>query len=221
VKVQGVYRIALGDGRCYIGSSVDVVRRWKEHRRLLDAGEHHSAYLQRAWQKHGADAFTFHVVEQCERSAFVAREQHWIDASDSVFNLAKVAGSRLGVPQSPETIEKVRAIHLGRKNSPETLARMSIAQKGILKPQAGRPRTAEHKAAISLAQRTRIRVGRPMSEETKAKIAAAQRGKPRDYARGQRSPEWIESMRAAALANSDNRRRAALARWAKERGAPC
>jgi predicted GIY-YIG superfamily endonuclease len=40
--VCGVYEIADAFGRSYIGSSVNIYRRWEEHRRELVAGNHHA-----------------------------------------------------------------------------------------------------------------------------------------------------------------------------------
>lgn len=215
-----VYSIALSDGRCYVGSTCDPFRRRKDHSRLLARGKHHSPYLQNAFDKHGPEALVFRVLEVCEPETLLSREQHWIDSSEAVFNFARVAGSRKGVRQSPETIAKVRALHVGRKVSPETRAQMSASAMGN-KRGAGHKLSAEHKAAIGLVHASRVHAkGIPRSAETKEKVAAAQRGVPRPYARGKRSPEWIENMRAAALRNSDNRRRASLVRWARVRGEP-
>jgi len=50
-------------GRQYIGSSVDVADRWRHHRWRLKANIHHCAYLQNAWNKHGADSFEFLILE--------------------------------------------------------------------------------------------------------------------------------------------------------------
>ncbi|MDE2354805.1 MAG: GIY-YIG nuclease family protein [Betaproteobacteria bacterium] len=220
----GVYSITLADGRCYVGSSSNVKARWKAHRRLLDAGTHHSPHLQNAWKKYGADAFVWAVIQQCEKSALIEREQYWIDRTGGHFNVARAAGSRLGVPQSPETIEKVRKAHLGRKRSDETKAKISAGNIGRHGP-LGCKRSDEHKAAISAAQKARVRpAGVHLPAEIKAKISAAQKGRPRPYAARERRPEEIEAMRAAALANSENRRRAALVRWANaraEKEQPC
>lgn len=39
-KISGVYAIQSADGRLYIGSSVDVEKRWIEHRSRLRHGKH-------------------------------------------------------------------------------------------------------------------------------------------------------------------------------------
>lgn len=135
-----IYRIVrLKSGQCYIGhtSRKDANDRWTQHFIQLTAGKHHSRYLQNSWKKHGADAFKFEVIEQCDEADKLKREQHWIDGLNSCYNHAKVAGSRKGVKftriqrellsklrmghvTSDETRKKISAAHLGKKQEPHT-----------------------------------------------------------------------------------------------------
>lgn len=80
--VSGVYQIRnLINGKRYIGSAGrrGVERRLREHRLLLERGKHHSARLQRAWDKNGADAFVFEILEECKPSQCLEREQYYLD----------------------------------------------------------------------------------------------------------------------------------------------
>lgn len=61
VIIYGIIRRETGDA--YVGSTVSLSERWSEHRRQLRRGEHHCRYLQRAWNKYGASAFDFSVLE--------------------------------------------------------------------------------------------------------------------------------------------------------------
>lgn len=149
---SGIYQIRhTASGKCYVGNSADIARRWGHHRSDLKKGAHHSSYLQRAWNKHGADAFEFLVLEHVPcLDDLVAREQFWINAFDVVaagYNTAPIAGSNLGF-----------------KYSAETKAKMSAWQKGKKKA----PLSAECRAKISAANRLRTN-----SPETRAKISAA------------------------------------------------
>ncbi len=71
-------------GRClttnkvYVGSTKQGKRRALSHIRDLNKGTHSNKVLQRAWDKYGADDFTWHVVEACEPNQLLAREQWWI-----------------------------------------------------------------------------------------------------------------------------------------------
>lgn len=131
----GIYEILnTTDGERYIGSAVDIARRWKQHRIHLRRGSHHSPYLQRAWSKHGAEAFRFTVVETCSAAALLPREQHYLDALLPGYNSAKIAGSRLGVRHSAESIAKIARASLGHTLSPESRAKVSAAKRGQKRP---------------------------------------------------------------------------------------
>lgn len=173
---SGIYAISrIGhDNRYYIGSAISVHRRRQDHIKRLVAGNHHSKYLQNAWNKYGRDAFEFTFLESVpDRSKLVSREQVWMDRFNPVYNVCKVAGSCLGKECTAETRSKIGAAARGRKLSPETRAKMSAARKG----RPGKRHSEETRAKLSLA-----RLGKPgpkHTPESRAKIAAANTGKKR------------------------------------------
>ena len=70
----GLYAIVHAPtNRAYVGSAVNIKRRFKEHRTALKQNEHHSAYLQNAWNKYGSDQFEFKVIKPLD-SLETARE---------------------------------------------------------------------------------------------------------------------------------------------------
>jgi group I intron endonuclease len=157
----GVYRIRnVVSGRAYVGSAVNVDRRWAMHRHLLNSGKHHSLLLQRSWQKHGASAFAFEFLEEVASAGdLIAREQHWIDECHSAdpktgFNISPIAGSRLGTKHGPEAIAKMRAkSSKGKKRppfAPEHRAAISASRMGHPCGK-GVPKSAEHKQAQRIA----------------------------------------------------------------------
>jgi len=76
----GIYKITnIINGKMYIGSSIHIEQRWKEHIRDLNKGTHHSIKLQNSWNKHGADNFKFEVVEECDKDRLLYLEQYYID----------------------------------------------------------------------------------------------------------------------------------------------
>lgn len=98
-NTSGVYKIVcVPTGKYYVGSSVCVKRRWRVHRRLLRMGEHHSRYLQRAWNKYGEGAFEFVLAIRADRSKLLATEQRSLDAAYS--RGVQLNGSRSAVNQS-------------------------------------------------------------------------------------------------------------------------
>lgn len=119
-----VYAITcVGNGKIYIGSTVNVFNRWRNHRHQLRKSIHHSVHLQRAWNKHGENAFVFKVIEWViSESLLEDREQRHIDKNRSSdrrygFNMAPAAGSNLGLKWSEETRAKQELARTGRKLS--------------------------------------------------------------------------------------------------------
>lgn len=82
----GIYKIEnIINNKVYIGSSNNIERRWKEHKRLLNNNKHHSIKLQRAWNKYGSENFKFSVLEECEVDRLLYLEQYYIDKFKSYF----------------------------------------------------------------------------------------------------------------------------------------
>jgi len=135
----GIYLILnVSDGKAYVGSSRDAVRRLYIHRRMLRRGEHHSPHLQRAFDKFGEAAFSFRIIERCNEDRLLRREQIWMNMlqtsdSDFGYNVCPVAGTRRGVPQPMSVSTKMRALHSGRPKSAEHRARISASRKGQIK----------------------------------------------------------------------------------------
>ena len=51
----------------YVGQAVDIEENWRTHIQELNAGNHGSEQLQKAWDEYGSDNFTFVVLKECER----------------------------------------------------------------------------------------------------------------------------------------------------------
>lgn len=61
----GIYMIKNKvNGMIYVGESVDIERRWNEHKTDLTNNSHHSWKLQRDWNKYGEDVFEFNVLKE-------------------------------------------------------------------------------------------------------------------------------------------------------------
>lgn len=104
LSVSGVYEIKhVPTGRRYIGSAVNYRLRRKFHLMQLRRGIHHNIRLQNAWKKYGKEQFEFKLLLVCERDMVLFYEQLLIDGYDPWFNIARVAGSSIGVKHSDET----------------------------------------------------------------------------------------------------------------------
>ena len=131
MQKSGIYEIVSPSGKRYIGSSVNIAKRWARHRQDLRRNMHHCAALQRAFVKYGEDALTFNVLEYCEPLRLVEREQMHMDVNHrtALYNSAPRAGSCLGVRRTVESRTKQSNAQAGRYLSAETIAKISAAAK--------------------------------------------------------------------------------------------
>lgn len=110
----GVYAICNTlTGKRYIGSSININRRWTAHRCNLRRGSHHSDGLQADWDLCGEQHFTFELLESLnDTNRLVAAEKEWIDrfggigsdglynrrfGSHGIYNLPTIEARRRGV----------------------------------------------------------------------------------------------------------------------------
>lgn len=118
---HGVYTITNTiTGKVYVGSASKTTfkRRWAKHRQDLQSGNHHSRYLQRAWEKAGPDAFMFEVLEECDPQECLGREQYWMNMLQSYnplhgYNMASSARNCIGVRHTEATKAKQRERRVG------------------------------------------------------------------------------------------------------------
>lgn len=141
---SGIYQIKNKiNGKFYIGSAVNFIKRKANHFIFLKNGNHPNIHLQRASQKYGVDNLEFMVLEYVEVDKLIEREQLWIDWTNPKYNILKVAGSVLGFKHSEETKNKY---YKNKKDKEETKLKKSLATKG-------RPKSDLHKAKIGAGNR--------------------------------------------------------------------
>lgn len=164
-RTSGVYAITCRqNGKVYVGSSIDIRKRWEDHTRKLNKGSHHNSYLQNAWNLHGGDSFSFAVLEECNQPDLLSAEAKWMDrlnATDRAcgYNLSKKPGSPMfGLKHSLETLLNYTLVRTGLRHTEATKAKMSASQKG-------RKFSAEHLANMSASQK-----GKKASEATRQKL---------------------------------------------------
>ena len=107
MEKSGIYQIRNKvNSKSYIGSSTRLSKRWKRHLTDLKCNVHHSLALQRAFHKYGSDNFEFTILENCEESKLLDREQYYLNTLKPEYNICKTAGNCLGVTHSEETKQK-------------------------------------------------------------------------------------------------------------------
>lgn len=183
MATSGIYKIRnTKNEHFYLGSSDDIVRRWKEgHRAKLVRGVHDNPHLQNAWNKYGDTAFVIEVVRVCSKLDLLAEEQKELDlwvGKPECYNIRqdarcivlpgthrpdwvkeKISQSQKGKPRWTEEQRKQMSIQRkGRKHSPETIEKFigrKSSRENIKKAQlfnVGRVYSEEHKTAISVGK---------------------------------------------------------------------
>ena len=79
--ICGIYKITnIINGRCYIGESMDIASRWKQHAKCgvgIDTPANNKLY--KAMMENGIWNFTWEVLEECPQQKSNEREKYYID----------------------------------------------------------------------------------------------------------------------------------------------
>lgn len=75
----GIYKITnLVNGMCYVGQSVDIANRWKQHiKRGIGAEAPTKNKLYPAMAEFGVENFSFEIIEECEKELLDKKEDYW------------------------------------------------------------------------------------------------------------------------------------------------
>jgi len=78
-KICGIYKIS-NSKYFYIGLSVNVRNRWKQHIRSLKKGVHKNIFMQRVYNKYkDLDPFEFSIICECDRKDLGTLEKKYFD----------------------------------------------------------------------------------------------------------------------------------------------
>lgn len=76
----GIYKITnLINGKCYIGQSVHIKRRWTEH--CLPSTK---SVISSAIKKYGKENFSFEIIEECSIEELSSKEEYYIKYYNSI-----------------------------------------------------------------------------------------------------------------------------------------
>lgn len=75
----GIYKITNKITKhSYIGQSINIIQRWNSHISCADNNTYNYP-LYKSIQKYGIEAFTFEILELCDKQSLNEREQYWIN----------------------------------------------------------------------------------------------------------------------------------------------
>lgn len=92
-KQTGIYKITCtATGKVYIGSSINITKRWKSHQRELKNNKHKNRSLQEDYNKYGESYFNYTVIEICPPHALKLAEQIVLD---KLLKLQSLSGKQI------------------------------------------------------------------------------------------------------------------------------
>lgn len=169
---SGIYRWTNKEtGKSYVGSAVDISKRFTTYYSQYMIKEvliRSKSLILSAIQKHGHSKFSLTIIEYCDPSDLIRREQYYIDLLKPEYNICQTAGSSLGRILSEETKMKISNYFKGRPISEVAKQKMSES-----------------------------RTGKKFTEETKKKLSELQKGKPGPFLGKQHSEETKQKMSEA------------------------
>jgi len=167
----------------YIGQSVDISKRFRNYFNLSYIKSKGSFIISRALIKYGYSNFSVTILEYCDKSDLIIREQYYFNKLNSQYNILKIPGSYRDFKHSEETKTKIskslkgiykkeKSALFGRTHTKETRKLMSLKKARNNNPLFGK---TQSKDTIELIRQKAL--GRIHSEETKLKMSAV-RGNP-------------------------------------------
>lgn len=176
------------NGKMYIGQSIQLKERERQHFNILKRNCHDNFYLQSAFNKYGKENFKWKILKYCKEKDLVKWEQCFMNYYNTTnpncgYNLAlRADSSRL----SEETKRKIGIANKGRKHTEESKRKMSETRKGFKHTEETRKKMSKAQKKRSFKQTERLRLfnignkrwlGRKHTPEELEKMSIAQKGK--------------------------------------------
>ena len=138
--ICGIYQIEnLINHKKYIGKSVDIYRRWKHHKFLLNSNLHYNSHLQSSWNKYGEKNFKFTIIDICNELDLDDKEKYYImffNTYNDKFGYNLTFGGDGGIP-TLETRQKMSKSHIGILGTEESKRKQSEKLSGEKNPMYG------------------------------------------------------------------------------------
>lgn len=83
----GIYKITNKiNGHCYIGQSINIEERWREHRNSINTVNSWDRSIYQAIRKYGKENFSWEIIEECSKEELDNKEIYWINYYNSYKN---------------------------------------------------------------------------------------------------------------------------------------
>ena len=145
---SGIYKLSWDSGYFYIGQSINIPKRWKQHIRGFKydgSMKKHHIKLYNVWKKHGEPKME--VIAYLPIEFLNQAEQNYIN--EGIGN--KFCCNTNIIAESSKGVKRGRPWNFGRKCTPEEVAQMSAVRIGMM------PGQKHHNSKITDAQAIEIR----------------------------------------------------------------
>ena len=147
-----VYQLILDENMIYIGSSFDLLVRFRQHKHCVRKGSNVCPKFYNSVRKYGWDNFRLGILEYIDKSqkvikneiktTILVREQFYLNSLNPNLNINKIAGSMLGYKHTQELRKlmslqrKGKSINWSRKDplytiTEETRNNLSLRVRGV------------------------------------------------------------------------------------------
>lgn len=191
------------NNKCYIGSSCDIAKRFRQHKSKLRANIHYNKHLQSAWNKYGEENFVFEIREHVSHvDEAICRENVYIRIYKPEYNIIQVNEKREFF-HSEETKKKIGESSKGRKwteeakikyretkklngykHPPEVIAKITEKLKGKVRSAETLKRMSDSqkghkqsKESILKMIATKKKNNKPVSEKTRKLLSEKSKGR--------------------------------------------
>jgi group I intron endonuclease len=105
----------------YVGQSINLSKRFRNYFNINYIKSKENFKINKALIKYGYLNFSITILEYCDKSNLILREQYYLDKLNPQYNILKVAGSSLNYRHSEETKAKIsktlKEIYMQKKYS--------------------------------------------------------------------------------------------------------
>jgi len=153
----GIYKITSPSGRVYIGQSMNIERRFRGYKTLINCKGQTKLY--RSFLKYGSINHTYEIIELCELSMLNERERFWQEYFECItngLNCALVKTSDKKMVMSDEVRAKMSKSGKGKKQSIEHVANRVRSKKGYSHSEQTKKKLAEKRNKLIIDLSTGI-----------------------------------------------------------------